>query len=119
MIVLKQTGVSSVKFCFAKGGSMPKRPLESLGVIVREKRAHRKLRETAKEIGIGPATWMRVESGRIPDVETFGARELKMNFERGFKSWAERTSQNFRRDFGLQAYSPLKPALLATHLDVR
>jgi transcriptional regulator with XRE-family HTH domain len=72
MILLKQTGVSSVNFCFAKGGSMPKRPLESLGVIVREKRAHRKLRETAKEIGIGPATLMRIESGRIPDVETFG-----------------------------------------------
>ena len=51
---------------------MPKRPLESLGVLVREKRAHWKLRETAKEIGIGPATLMRVESGRIPDVETFG-----------------------------------------------
>jgi Zn-dependent peptidase ImmA (M78 family) len=42
-----------------------------------------------------------------------------MNFERGFKSWAERTSQNFRRDFGLQPHSPLQPALLATHLDVR
>jgi len=42
-----------------------------------------------------------------------------MNFERGFKSWAERTSQNFRRDFGLQAHSPLEPATLATHLDVR
>lgn len=42
-----------------------------------------------------------------------------MNFERGFKSWAERTSQNFRRDLGLQTHSPLEPALLATHLDVR
>ena len=72
MILLEQTEVSFVNFCFTKGGSMTKRPLESLGVIVREKRAHRKLRETAKEIGIGPATLMRVESGRIPDVETFG-----------------------------------------------
>jgi transcriptional regulator with XRE-family HTH domain len=51
---------------------MPKRPLESLGVLVREKRGSHKLRETAKVIGIGPATLMRVESGRIPDVETFG-----------------------------------------------
>jgi len=42
-----------------------------------------------------------------------------MNFERGFKSWSERTSQNFRRDFGLQSDSPLQPALLAKHLDVR
>jgi transcriptional regulator with XRE-family HTH domain len=51
---------------------MPRRTLESLGVLVREKRGKSKLRETAKEIGIGPATLMRVENGRIPDIETFG-----------------------------------------------
>jgi len=51
---------------------MPRQPLESLGAMVREKRGKKKLRETAKEIGIGPATLMRVENGRIPDVETFG-----------------------------------------------
>jgi len=51
---------------------MPRRPIESLGAMVREKRGQRKLRETAREVGIGPATLMRVESGRIPDVETFG-----------------------------------------------
>ena len=51
---------------------MQRKPLESLGAIVREKRADRKLRETAREIGIGPATLMRVEAGRIPDLETFG-----------------------------------------------
>ncbi len=51
---------------------MAKRPLESLGALVRKKRAHGKLRETAKAIGIGVATLMRVESGRIPDLDTFG-----------------------------------------------
>jgi transcriptional regulator with XRE-family HTH domain len=51
---------------------MPRRTLESLGTIVRERRGHRKLREVAKEIHISPATLMRVESGRIPDVGTFG-----------------------------------------------
>lgn len=51
---------------------MPKRTLESLGALVREKRGKRKLRETAAEIGISPPTLMRVEGGRIPDVETFG-----------------------------------------------
>jgi transcriptional regulator with XRE-family HTH domain len=40
--------------------------------MVRKKRGQRKLRETAREIGVGSATLMRVESGRIPDVETFG-----------------------------------------------
>ena len=51
---------------------MAKRPLESLGALVRERRGAKKLRETAAEIGIGPATLLRVESGRIPDVATFG-----------------------------------------------
>jgi transcriptional regulator with XRE-family HTH domain len=51
---------------------MPKRTLESLGGLVRDKRGKKKLRETAAEIGIGPSTLMRVENGRIPDIETFG-----------------------------------------------
>jgi DNA-binding Xre family transcriptional regulator len=51
---------------------MPKRPLESLGVTVRKKRGQKKLRETAKEIGIGTATLTRIEAGRVPDLETFG-----------------------------------------------
>jgi transcriptional regulator with XRE-family HTH domain len=51
---------------------MAQKPLESLGALVRSKRSQRKLREVAREIGIGPATLLRVESGRIPDVMTFG-----------------------------------------------
>src|SRR5258708_30968347 len=50
---------------------MPRKPPESLGAVVREKRGKQKLRETAGEIEIGPAALMRVESGRIPDIETF------------------------------------------------
>lgn len=51
---------------------MPRRTLGSLGTLVREQRGSRKLREVAREIGIGAATLMRVENGRIPDVSTFG-----------------------------------------------
>ena len=51
---------------------MASRKLSSLGALVRKKRGERKLRETAREVGIGPATLMRVENGRIPDIETFG-----------------------------------------------
>jgi len=51
---------------------LPRRPLASLGVLVRERRRANKLRETAAEIGISAATLLRVESGRIPDVVTFG-----------------------------------------------
>lgn len=50
---------------------MPKRPLESLGAAVRVKRSGRKLREVAAEVGISPATLMRVENGRVPDLGTF------------------------------------------------
>lgn len=62
---------------------MPRRTLESLGVLVREKRGDSKLRETAKEIGIGPATLMRVENGRIPDIETFGKLCHWLNLDPG------------------------------------
>ena len=51
---------------------MKRRSLGSLGALVRKKRGRAKLRETAQEIGIGAATLLRVESGRIPDVPTFG-----------------------------------------------
>ena len=51
---------------------MPKHSLLSLGRMVREKRAARKLREVAREIDISAPTLMRVEAGRIPDVATFG-----------------------------------------------
>ena len=51
---------------------MKRRSLGSLGALVRKKRGKAKLRETAQEIGIGAATLLRVESGRIPDVPTFG-----------------------------------------------
>lgn len=51
---------------------MPRTPLESLGAMVKVKRGDRRLREIAGEIGIGVATLMRVENGRIPDVATFG-----------------------------------------------
>ena len=51
---------------------MPRRTLATLGPLVRERRGRRNLRETAAEIGIGPATLMRVENGRMPDVGTFG-----------------------------------------------
>jgi transcriptional regulator with XRE-family HTH domain len=50
---------------------MPRKTLASLGALVKAKRGERKLREVAKEVGIGPATLMRVENGRIPDVTTF------------------------------------------------
>ena len=51
---------------------MKKRSLESLGRLVRERRGDNKLRETAVAIGISAPTLLRIESGRTPDIETFG-----------------------------------------------
>lgn len=51
---------------------MPHAKLANLGNEVRKHRGNKTLREAAREIGISPATLMRVESGRVPDVETFG-----------------------------------------------
>jgi DNA-binding XRE family transcriptional regulator len=52
---------------------VPKPSLATLGSDVSRFRGKSKtLREAAKEIGTSAATLMRVESGRVPDVETFG-----------------------------------------------
>lgn len=51
---------------------MPKLTLSALGKLVRDKRGERRLRDAAQEVGISPATLMRIESGRVPDLETFG-----------------------------------------------
>jgi transcriptional regulator with XRE-family HTH domain len=51
---------------------MQKVTLASFGPLVREKRGKRHLREVAKIIGISAPTLMRIESGRVPDLETFG-----------------------------------------------
>lgn len=39
-------------------------------------------------------------------------------FDRGFKSWAERTSINIRREMGLAPHEPLDPLELAKSLDI-
>lgn len=51
---------------------MSTRTLAQLGQLARKERGARGLRETALEIGVSPATLMRVENGRTPDVATFG-----------------------------------------------
>lgn len=51
---------------------MAQAKLGSLGNDVRKHRENKTLRDAARTIGISPATLMRVEAGRVPDVETYG-----------------------------------------------
>jgi transcriptional regulator with XRE-family HTH domain len=53
-------------------GSVAQAKLGSLGNDVRKHRENKTLRDAARTIGISPATLMRVEAGRVPDVETYG-----------------------------------------------
>jgi len=45
--------------------------MQALGRRLVAKRGSRGVRETAREIGISPATLSRVERGHLPDLETF------------------------------------------------
>jgi transcriptional regulator with XRE-family HTH domain len=45
--------------------------LRNIGAAMRRARGDAGLRETAREIGISPATLSRVEGGKLPDIETF------------------------------------------------
>lgn len=45
--------------------------LETLGRLVRQKRADQGVRSAAKQIGISHATLSRIEHGHLPDLENF------------------------------------------------
>ncbi len=51
---------------------MAKDTLQNLGTMVREKRGTRGLREVAAEVGTSAPTLSRIESGKMPDLQTFG-----------------------------------------------
>ena len=51
---------------------MAKLTLQNLGTLVREKRGGHGLREVAAKIGTSAATLSRIESGKMPDLQTFG-----------------------------------------------
>lgn len=92
---------------------MPRRTLESLGRLVRDKRGPKKIRETAKEVGIGTATLMRIENGRTPDVETFGKVCKWLNIDPG-------TFLGFDSQLASQSQEPLPASItsVATHLRI-
>lgn len=50
---------------------MTKLTIQTLGRKVAGSRGNRKIRETAKEIGITHSTLLRIEAGYLPDLNTF------------------------------------------------
>ena len=51
---------------------MAKTTLQNLGTIVRKRRGSQGLRAAAAEIGTSAPTLSRIESGKMPDLQTFG-----------------------------------------------
>lgn len=93
---------------------MPRKTLASLGVMVRERRGTRRLREAASEIGIGVATVMRVENGRIPDLGTFAKICKWLGEEPGtFLGFEPRTSAKTK-----ETRSSTEPLFASAHLKV-
>jgi transcriptional regulator with XRE-family HTH domain len=45
--------------------------IDAMAERIQQRRAGRGIRETAKEVGISPATLSRVENGKVPDLDTF------------------------------------------------
>ena len=50
---------------------MDKVRLGQIGTLLRERRGSHGVRDTAKEIGVSPATLSRIENGKQPDLATF------------------------------------------------
>ena len=57
--------------------------MEELSLRIKQRRGGRGIRETAKEIGISPATLSRVEAGKQPDLLTFRAICKWLNVDPG------------------------------------
>lgn len=45
--------------------------IAALAERIQQRRAGKGVRETAKEVGVSPATLSRVENGKVPDLDTF------------------------------------------------
>jgi transcriptional regulator with XRE-family HTH domain len=71
-------------------------PIEELGRLMAVKRGGRGVRATAMDVGVSPATYSRVETGHMPDLETFAK----------ICRWLERDPREF---LGLEIEQNLPP----------
>ena len=77
---------------------MAQAKLGSLGNDVRKHRENKTLRDAAHDIGISAATLMRVEAGRVPDVETYGKLCTWLGVDPGSYLGIKRASGNVSED---------------------
>ena len=93
---------------------MPKLTLSALGKLVRDKRGERRLRDAAEEIRISPATLMRIEGGRVPDLGTFAKVCQWLGIDPGdflgFKKDGDRS--------GLEASQGVPPVQISAHFRI-
>lgn len=85
---------------------MTLRKLSALGAKVREKRGDRKLRDVAEEIGISAPTLMRIEAGRMPDIQTFGK----------VCQWLQISPDSFLGYSQVSVENPSSPTQVAVHM---
>jgi transcriptional regulator with XRE-family HTH domain len=81
-----------------RGETVAQAKLGSLGNDVRKHRENKTLRDAAHDIGISPATLMRVEAGRVPDVETYGKLCTWLKVDPGSYLGIKPPSANFSED---------------------
>jgi len=55
--------------------------MDKLSLRIKEKRGGSGIRETAKAIGISPATLSRIEAGKQPDLDTFRSICIWLNID--------------------------------------
>lgn len=89
---------------------MAKMTIAQLGKRLSDQRGIRGLRDTAKEVGISPATLSRVEHGNIPDLETFAkiCRWLQIDPAEVLGVEIDRTKKNISQDGVIAATAHFK-----------
>ena len=90
---------------------MEKVRLGQIGTLLRERRGGRGVRDTAREIGISPATLSRIENGKQPDLATFEKLCL----------WLEMSPLEFLNTSGVDGVTsePQDPVMATAHLRAR
>ena len=90
---------------------MDKVRLGQIGTLLRERRGTRGVRDTAKDIGVSPATLSRIENGKQPDLATFEK----------LCRWLEMSPLEFLDASGPDGATsePLAPMMATAHLRAR